>query len=234
MSLATRVLTVAAAAGILMLALGNGDRAPAGASETGTAAVAAVRWKDQARVAQAAPGFDEAGLLTQLAQASGPAEVPLGPAHQLPPRPLPPHDAAAGPFGPPPEPPFFAGPRPMMMSRIACETRLDFQAGMAGYLTSKLRLTDEQRQAWRKVEDAAQPAIAKLHAACDRLARGPGDARNVPNELDVLEAQASARLDLVRATHGPVLALYQMLTPEQRAELRPAMPPPMPMPMPMR
>ena len=233
MSLATRVLTVAAAAGVLMLALGNGDRAPAGASETGNAGVTAVRWKDQARVAQAAPGVDEAGLLTQLAQASGPAGASPGALPHMPPRPpLPPHDMDAdGPFGPPPEPGFFAGPRPM--SRVACETRLDLQAGMVGFLTSRLRLTDDQRQAWRKVEDAAQPAIAKLHAACDRLARGPGDALNLPDELDVMEAQASARLDLVRATRGPVLALYQMLTPEQRDELRPHMPP-MPMPMPMR
>jgi hypothetical protein len=229
MSLATRVLTIAAAAGILMLALGNGDRAPAGASETRNADVAAVHWKDQARVAQAPPEFDAAGLLTQLAQASGPAGVLPGPTQHMPPPPLPPHGVgAAGPFGPPPEPPFFAGPRPMM-SRIACETRLDLQAGMAGYLASRLRLTDEQRQAWRKVEDMAQPAIAKLHAACDRLPRGPGEALNVPDELDVLEAQASARLDLVRATHGPLLALYQMLTPDQRAELHSAAPMQMPM-----
>lgn len=222
MSLAINVLPAAAAAGILFLVLGNGDKAPAGAAEIGRADVAVVHWKDQSRLAQGTSDSDEADLLTQLAQASRPAGGPLEPPQRVPP--LPPHSLdGPGPFDLPPEPPFFGARRPM--SRIACETRLDLQAGMIAFLTSKLRLTDDQRQAWRKVEDAAQPAIAKLHAACDQLARGPGEAPDLPDAFDIMETQAAAKLDLLRATRGPVLALYQMLTSQQRDELRPHMPP---------
>jgi len=189
---------------------------------------ASLRPKDEARMTS---GDDNAGLLIELAQASRqPASLP-DPAQIAQGFPPPP------PFSHPPEPhrgmePFapFAGmappPMPPAPSRSTCEDRINRQVGMAGYLMSKLRLQPSQREAWQKLETAAQPAIDKLHAACANLPAEASAPPSIPDMLDMIEAEMSARLELLRATREPLRTLFASLTPEQRAALQPPLLPP--------
>ena len=229
MSVMMKVLFAVALVGVPAVAALRVDGMPARAAEPRIHAGASVQMKDEARIAS--PDIDVSGLLAELAQASRPPEQsPMRMAQGFAPG-RPPHGPGAeGPFeGPPPPfmgppmPPFMGPPMPPQPIRAACENRVNAEAALAGYLTSKLRLTNDQLQLWKKVEDAAQPAFAKLHAACDRLPVGPAAAPNLPDALDTVEAEISARLDLIRATRDPLRALYQTLTPEQRAALLPPM-----------
>ena len=96
---------------------------------------------------------------------------------------------------------------------------------MVGYLKSKLRLQPNQREAWQKLENAAQAAIEKLHAACESLPVEASAPAPLPDMMEMVEAEMSARLELLRATREPLRALFATLTPEQRWALQPPLPP---------
>ena len=97
---------------------------------------------------------------------------------------------------------------------------------MAGYLKSKLRLQPNQREAWQKLENAAQAAIEKLHATCESLPTEASSPLSLPDMMDMMEAQLSVRVELLRATREPLRAIFATLTPEQRQALQPPAPPP--------
>lgn len=131
----------------------------------------------------------------------------------------------------PPHMAFMAPPSmPLSLTRNACENRLNSEAAMAGFFKSKLHLSSDERQAWNKIEDAAQPSLEQLRLICGRLPVDGSAAPSLLDMLDVAEAQTSARLDLIRATREPIRAFYAMLTPEQRAALEQPAPPKMPQP----
>ena len=219
MNLMIKVLLGAAVVGVPIVAALHVDGVPARAAEPRVQEGSSLQLKDQARIDAS---DDAGGLLAELARASRPQAEPSMQLAQVFPPGHPPHGPGAeGPFDGPPLPHFMGSRMPPRFTREACENRVDGEAGLAGFLTSKLRLTAEQLQLWKKVEDAAQPAFEKLHAACDRLPVQPATAPNLPDMLDVLEAEMSARLDLIRATREPLRALYQTLTPEQRDALHP-------------
>jgi hypothetical protein len=94
---------------------------------------------------------------------------------------------------------------------------------LQAYLKSKFRLQGSQKQAWQKIEEAAEPALESMHELCaqlpDRIAGPPA----TPDMLDFVEKQLSARAAVLRAIREPVRAFYS-LSPEQRAVLQP--PPP--------
>ena len=171
---------------------------------------------------------DKAELLVELSEASRPVGRgasllrPMA-AFEPPPRGPGVTDPGAGPFFGPAAMP--SPPRPPL-TQASCEDGISRDAALAGFLRSKLRLLPEQREAWRKLEDAAEPAIQKLHAACERLPSDPTARPSLPDMTDLVEAQLSARLELLRTTRAPLRTLYEMLTPEQRARLQPPAAPP--------
>lgn len=192
-----------------------------------------VQPKNAARLAQFADNDDHASLLLKLAQASRQPDL----AHQairtaqafIPPptfgEPPVPH-GAFGPFFPP----AAMAPPPRPLTRSGCENRINSEAAseaaMAGYLKSKLRLQPNQREAWQKLENAAQAAIEKLHATCESLPTEASSPLSLPDMMDMMEAQLSVRVELLRATREPLRAIFATLTPEQRQALQPPVTPP--------
>jgi LTXXQ motif family protein len=161
---------------------------------------------------------DDEDVMIKLAQAAGaPPMVPpiMGEPGRVP-RP------------PGASPMIFDGPmRPEVWiesPQAECEENVDRYAAIAGYLKSKFRLQGSQKQAWQKIEEAAEPALEFIHELCaplpDRMARPPA----APDMLDFVEQQLSARAAFLRAIRDPVRAFYDSLSPEQRAVLQP--PPP--------
>jgi hypothetical protein len=197
--------------------------------QTATAAEkVSVQPKDAARLAPFADdNDDQAILLIKLAQASrqpdlAPAAIRTAQAFLPPPAfgdPPVPH-GAFGPFSPP----AVMGPPLRPLTRSVCEDRINSEAAMVGYLKSKLRLQPNQREAWQKLENAAQAAIEKLHAACESLPIEASAPAPLPDMMEIVEAEMSARLELLRATREPLLALFATLTPEQRRTLQPPVP----------
>ena len=121
--------------------------------------------------------------------------------------------------------PGMGGWRGMMMHRMMmhrdpkerCEERLAWRAAMRAYTEAKLDLTAEQRPLWEKVQSAAQAEEQKERQLCTTLKEG-GDA-TLLDRLDRMQQFLSTRLDALQAAKPAVQALYQALTPEQRATL---------------
>jgi LTXXQ motif family protein len=119
--------------------------------------------------------------------------------------------------------PGMQGWRGMMMHRMMmrrdprerCEERLAWRAAMRAYTESKLGLTPEQHPLWDKVESIAQSEQQKERQLCAALK--PRDETTVLDRLDRMQQFLSARLEALQAAKPAVQALYQALTPEQRA-----------------
>ena len=119
--------------------------------------------------------------------------------------------------------PSMGGWRGMMMNRMMmhrdpkerCEERLAWRAAMRAYTEAKLDLTAEQRSLWDKVESTAKAEEQKERQLCATLKEG-GEA-TVLDRLDRMQQFLSTRLDALQAAKPAVQALYQALTPEQRA-----------------
>lgn len=183
--------------------------------------------KDQARLPSNAAVMsrrDYGADLIQLAQAirpQAPEDIGL----------LPPPDRGTGPMRPDLEP--FAPPQkvtrrpgPMPPNRASCEETIDRHAAMAGYIKSKLQLQGAQKEAWRKIEEAAEPAVTKLHQICTLLPLHVGPPPALPDVLEFAAKQTAARAEFLQAVAGPARALYDTLSPDQRAALMPPSPPP--------
>jgi hypothetical protein len=108
--------------------------------------------------------------------------------------------------------------RHMMMDRNPqerCTERLAWRAAMRAYAEAKLDLTPEQRPLWDKVQSIAQSEQQKERQLCSALK--PGDETTFLDRLDRMQQFLSTRLDALQAAKPAVQALYQALTPEQRA-----------------
>lgn len=178
-------------------------------------------------------GGDKPDSLIELAQAMG---APWGLSNPGfpgrfagPPGPPGPHPVphAPGPFGFAPP----AGPPPS--PQAACEEDVDRLTGLAGYLKSKMQLQGDQQAAWQKVEQAAAPGAEKIRNLCARLPSRSMPPPGLLEYVDLAEMQMTARLELLRAVHGPLMALHETLSSDQRALLagatqlfRPVPPPP--------
>jgi hypothetical protein len=186
------------------------------------------RQKDEARhqpSACAAEHADREGR-TRLAQAAGPLPGGPDPFHSSPAGPEP---VAPGPFELPHPgmPPFMGGAFPLHGApRLSCEEAIDRHAAMAGYVKSRLRLNADQKVTWQKIEQAAEPAIDKMRDICAQLPSRMIGPPAVPEAIDFLEKELSARVELLRAVREPIRALYDGLSADQRAAL--AIPDPRP------
>ena len=106
----------------------------------------------------------------------------------------------------------------MMMHRDPkerCEERLAWRAAMRAYTEAKLDLTAEQRPLWDKVGSTAKAEEQKERQLCATL-KEAGEA-TVLDRLDRMQQFLSTRLDALQTAKPAVQALYQALTPEQRA-----------------
>ena len=114
---------------------------------------------------------------------------------------------------------------PMMMRHIImrrnpqerCEERLAWRAAMRAYAEAKLNLTAEQRPLWDKVQSAAQAEEQKERQLCTALK--PGADATLLDRMNRMQQFLSTRLEGLQSAKPSVQALYQALTPEQRAML---------------
>ena len=114
---------------------------------------------------------------------------------------------------------------PLPSPRRACEEDIDRQAALAGYLRSKLRLQGTQQEAWQKIESAAQPAIVGLRRVCAGLPDRGVAMPSMPDAFDHVQRRLAATAEFLGAIREPLRALYDTLSPDQRAvlELTPPM-----------
>jgi hypothetical protein len=96
-----------------------------------------------------------------------------------------------------------------------CIDRLAWRAARRAYIEAKLDLTNEQRPLWDKVQSVAESEQKKERQFCDQLK--PGPEMTVLDRIDREQQFLSARLDALQSAKPAVQALYQSLTPEQKA-----------------
>lgn len=129
---------------------------------------------------------------------------------------------------PPPPPLGLEQPGDMMFRpgggfvpqpRMVCEERLHREAALQGYLKSRLRLTPPQREAWQKVELAANPIIDRERELCAQLPAEDVGPPELTAGLEFAEKMLTAQAEFLRAIREPLRALVDTLTPEQRTTL---------------
>ena len=96
-----------------------------------------------------------------------------------------------------------------------CIDRLAWRAARRAYLETELDLTAEQRPLWDKLQSIAQAEQQKERQWCQQLK--PGQQSTALDRMDRAQQFLSARLDAVQSAKPALQALYQALTPEQRA-----------------
>jgi hypothetical protein len=108
--------------------------------------------------------------------------------------------------------------------KAMCEEHIARRIGNRAYLKSRLDLKSEQVTAWNTFEKAADDASAKEKTRCASL---PTEMKTPPNFADRFnrrEEMIKTRLESLEAVKPSLMALYAMLTPEQKAILdRPMM-----------
>jgi hypothetical protein len=102
-------------------------------------------------------------------------------------------------------------------SQERCTDRLARRAAMRAYAEVKLDLTAEQRPLWDKVQSLAQAEEQKERQLC--ASRKPNAEMTLPERMDRMQQVLSTRLEALQSAKPAVQALYQSLTPEQRAIL---------------
>jgi hypothetical protein len=105
--------------------------------------------------------------------------------------------------------------------RERCEERLAHRAGIIAYTVSKLNLTAEQKPLWDKLNGAVQSAADKERQLCTSLPNQPGPQAqgSILDRMGRREQFLSARLQGLQQARPALEALYQSLTPEQKATI---------------
>jgi hypothetical protein len=170
-----------------------------------TALVAAAGFAWLTSAAASNGGFNEA---PQIAQAAPPVAPP---------------PATGGGTAP------AGGPERMMREfspKAFCEDRIARRIGNRAYLKARLDLTADQVPAWEAFQKAADEASTKEKAKCASL---PGEMKTPPSFPDRLgrqEEMMKSRLESIQAVKPTLMALYDKLSPEQKAAFdRPMMGP---------
>jgi hypothetical protein len=144
-------------------------------------------------------GFDGA---PQIAQAAPPV--------------APPPATGGGPAAVPPA----GGPERMMRDfspKAFCEDRIARRIGNRAYLKAKLDLKADQVAAWDAFQKAADEASAKEKATCASLPTEMKAPPSFPDRLNRQEEMMKSRLDSIQAVKPALMALYDKLSPEQKA-----------------
>jgi hypothetical protein len=100
-----------------------------------------------------------------------------------------------------------------------CQDMLARRIGNRAYIKARLELKPEQMTAWNAFEKASDEANTKSNARCAAL---PAEMKDRPNYIDRLsmeEDAMKARVASIEAVKPTLVALYAVLTPEQKATL---------------
>jgi LTXXQ motif family protein len=121
------------------------------------------------------------------------------------------------------------GPERMMRDfspKGFCEERVARRIGNRAYLKAKLDLKADQMPAWDAFQKAADEASAKEKAKCAALPTDMKTPPSMPDRLTRQEEMMKSRLESIQAVKPSLVALYDKLSPEQKAVLdRPMMGP---------
>ena len=103
--------------------------------------------------------------------------------------------------------------------RERCEERLARRAGVIAYTVAKLNLTQQQRPLWDKLNAAIQTNGDKERQICAKLPAeaGPQGQGTILDRMSRREQFLQARLQAMQQTRPALEALYNALTPEQKA-----------------
>jgi hypothetical protein len=142
-------------------------------------------------------GFDG---LPQIAQATPPAASP---------------PAAGG--GPATGPATSEPTRPAFSPKAFCEERVARRIGARAYLKAKLDLKPDQVSAWDAFQKAADAQSAKDKAKCAALPTEMKEPPTFADRMNRREEMMKSRLESMEAVKPTLLALYDKLTPEQKA-----------------
>jgi hypothetical protein len=96
-----------------------------------------------------------------------------------------------------------------------CIDRLARRAAHRTYLETELNLTSQQQPLWDKVQSIAQSGQQKARQLCSQLK--PPSEMTMLDRMDRAQQFFSARLEALQMAKPAVEALYQALTPAQKA-----------------
>jgi hypothetical protein len=116
-------------------------------------------------------------------------------------------------------PPTTAAPGRTFSPKNMCLDHLARRIGNRAYIKARLELKPEQMTAWNAFEKASDEANAKSTARCQAL---PTEMKERPNYVDRLsmeEDAMKARVASIEAVKPTLVALYGMLSPEQKTIL---------------
>jgi len=92
------------------------------------------------------------------------------------------------------------------------------RAGGLAYLEAKLALTSQQRPAWTKWQQAQLDAAAKERSSClEATPKAEGQHSTALEHEARIEKVLTAKLQELQASRPALQALYEELTPEQKA-----------------
>ena len=114
--------------------------------------------------------------------------------------------------------------REMMMNRSPrqrCEERLARRAGIIAYTVAKLNLTADQKPLWDKLNGSIQSAADKERQLCANLPAqaGPEAQGTILDRMSRREQFLSARLQAMQQARPALEALYNALSPDQKATI---------------
>jgi hypothetical protein len=100
-----------------------------------------------------------------------------------------------------------------------CEERLARRAGVIAYTVAKLNLTAEQKPLWDKLNGIIQSAADRERQLCGSLPTQPGPQAQgtILDRMGRREQFLSARLQALQQARPALEALYNSLTPDQKA-----------------
>jgi len=118
-----------------------------------------------------------------------------------------------------PPPPSPGTDRQGFSPRATCLDRVARRLGNRTYLKAKLDLKPEQMGAWNAFEKASDDASAKTKAYCATL---PAELKERPTYIERLtmeEGAMKARIASIETVKPSLVALLEVLTPDQKASL---------------
>jgi hypothetical protein len=100
-----------------------------------------------------------------------------------------------------------------------CTERYAGKVGRLAYVEAKLALTDQQRPAWNKWRQTELDAAEQRRTGCLQNQPKEGAKPTMIDREARLEKRLSARLQQLQASRPALQALYDALTPDQKALL---------------
>ncbi|MDP1963019.1 MAG: Spy/CpxP family protein refolding chaperone [Reyranella sp.] len=116
-------------------------------------------------------------------------------------------------------PPATAAPGRTFSPKNMCLDQVARRIGNRAYIKARLELKPEQMTAWNAFEKASDEASTKATARCAAL---PAELKERPNYVDRLsmeEDAMKARVASIAAVKPTLVALYGVLSPEQKTIL---------------